>query len=298
MIGDGTLAADLGPKPQFVRTTARVLAGVLAALIAVTAVLAGTALASGWPVHSALVLGPFLPLLPFAAFVAWYWSFAFTHSVLEMSADGIVLRNGIQDQRMPWQGIGRVFAPRSYGQVQVEPFPALIVMESAQRGAGTSAHDPESMAVQPGQFASLDELRGVLERLLSNSPPATVHPDVALLYALALRAQDLAQQEDAVDAAALDPGHVLVRRWLASASPENAGVTAPFEYFLGNEEKALGQCADGLKLAGTAWDLLLCRSLCEQALGHSEQAADSLKAAVAAAPSEVAAALQSTTSKQ
>jgi hypothetical protein len=68
-----------------------------------------------------------------------------------------------------------------------------------------------------------------------------------------------------------------------------AAITAPFEYFLGNVEKARAQCLAGLKAEPNAWELLLCRALCERALGDGASAGASMTVAAAAdSPSEVA----------
>lgn len=211
-----------------------------------------------------LAVAGLLPILPFGAFVLYLRSVSIQPvPAVELSNHGVVLLNSGSATRIDWSSVTRVRLMREYDGAAVEPFPALVI-----EGAGARHMPPDRIALQPAGFPTPEVLQQCLFELLGDCPRGTLDVEVALLLGLVQRIvlqREQAHQGEAITAVSPIERTVLLMRRANAAS--TAPVIAPFEYFLGNVEKARGQCVMGLASEPRAWDLLLCKSLCERALG-------------------------------
>ena len=174
-----------------------------------------------------------------------------------------------------------------------EPLPvakgpgALLVAGSVVHG---SRLDLEISAV--GADTQLAHMAALVAQAQGSKAPAQDLADrtsavfVPVILLLALSRRVLRQRDGAKVAAEItrltpsDPGI----RALRESSGAMPGITAPFEYFIGDSEKARAQCAAGLSIEPNAWDLLLCRALCARSLGEEAAYRESLRATLEASP--------------
>jgi len=130
---------------------------------------------------------------------------------------------------------------------------------------------------------SAEAMGAILTELLAHCPASAIDIEVPALDALTssviARNRRVATQVNTLVATDSVLHGILKRQ-----EPQDASVTAPFEYFLGNIDKARAHCAAGLSLESNAWDLLLCRALCERSLGDEAAYRESLRAALEASP--------------
>lgn len=91
-----------------------------------------------------------------------------------------------------------------------------------------------------------------------------MHLDVVLL--LGLVRCIVAQRQRAGEGAGIEELSKydgVIRNMLQSIDAAAAPITGPWEYFLGDPEKAKAECEASLQADSGAWDLLLCCALCQ-----------------------------------
>jgi hypothetical protein len=219
----------------------------------------------------------FLPWLPFAGATLFLRGVYRDKPSLEFTDSMVAFRAKAAPCEVLWRDATSLFMPAKFGAIKAMSFPRMLILRtdhvvepSAFGRVGTV------IGLQPGAGELETEVQYLTE-LIRRAPARIVDPEVPLLLGLALRLS-------ARHMPSLNPADSTVRELLGHPTPENAPITAPFEYFLGNVGKAKDQCDAGMKAEPNAWDLLLCRALCERALGSEDAWRASMSAAAAADP--------------
>jgi hypothetical protein len=224
-----------------------------------------------------LALAMFIPWLPFVGGIVFLRRVYGDKPYLEFSDSAVAFRAKAAPCEVLWRDATSLFVPAKFGAIKAKLFPRILILRTDHvvepSGFGRVG---TVIGLQPGASTVPTEIQYVTE-LIRRAPARIVDPEVPLLLGLALRASGKGLES-------LNPADSAIRELLRHPAPEAAPVTAPFEYFLGNIEKGRAQCEAGLETEPGAWDLLLCRALCERALGDEAAWRASLVAALAASP--------------
>jgi hypothetical protein len=275
------LRVRLGSRPRALIVGAWVLVAVCGISAVVNVVISWVALQP--PQSTALAIGTWFPWLPFALFTVFFCVVAFSYPAFEFSSDRVVLRHSVLSKVILRTEVERLSVVRRYGDEAATPFPAMVMLESSRPGGLLDGSRAPVIAFQPGNLHSPELVETVLFELVAHCPPERVDPEVILVLALSHRVDDSAIGAFAGAVRPFDPHDPVVDRLLTQASTR-APAIAIFEYFLGNIERARFLGVQGLSVEPGAWDLLLCRALCERSLGDAAAYRLSLAAALAASP--------------
>jgi len=195
--------------------------------------------------------------------------------VMVLSEESIAVQGGLSKSSIPWGVVASV--DLSEGS-PIRGFPRALCVRSA-------ADFDAVLSIRLGRIAPPEVVGPLLCEIFRHCPVSRIDAEVVLLYALSSRvAGHNAQASRGVRVKTLGVTDSAVRRILVSPSADSMVMSALFEYFSGNIEKARSHCTAGLALEPNAWDLLLCQALCERSLGEATEYRESLRASLEASP--------------
>jgi len=205
---------------------------------------------------------------------------------LEFTDWSVALKSPTVNSEVFWRDATSLSLARSVGGAKARPFPVAVVLKPEGRmNLGGLGRGGSILALQVGGDVEPEIEEQFVSELVRRTPAAIVDVELPVLHSMlrAIVSSRLLADDEAVSWR-LNPADSGVQRGLRNADPRDAHITAPFEYFLGNIEKARRQCAAGLSLGPNAWDLLLCRALCERSLGDEAAYRELLRASLEASP--------------